>query len=1367
MCSNKMRAMCSLPLAYWLTLILAIATTSCVDKFGFGSLFGEGDGYTVNFNIDTPQDIIVTSRAGSGAFDDSRVYDVYLMLFSIPNQGTPTDADCRLEKIFYQDVSGNIQAYDNGDESNGTDSPNHEFSMRGLTITNGKYRVYAIANLRHPSKAYQKSATDFVNKLNEFINNSDKRAEYTVESLKHAYLAADSTIREVPDQASGAGSIMMGVFKSDDQNLQTPEGLCVFETPGSTVDGAVYLSRLDARINFVVKSGSPDIQFTLTNYSVAQVPRFSALYAGEKDYIEVKRVGTENEYVGYHFGDENDTNQIPGNSSDPKTDLRNCFIEDNIIQEVTRNADHSYSFTFYMPENRNKPTATIGAFNERELRQKDASGKNLRYTFSADPESTDDDAQSPLYDRYARRRLWAKANMYSTYVILEGEYSGTLSQEDLKGLRARTANHEISGLTDQQINDMMSGKSTQKVTAHVQYMIHLGDCSSNSVASDTLNNFDVLRNTNYTYEVTVKGINSIYLEAKLGTPENQTGAQGTIIAEDTEDNVLLDSHNETILLKFTRTQFMENVNDVSDLNTFIAYRTYTPFNDLYSRANLNIDPTQDPANAAWLRFALCDRDANGNYKAELKDYGDAANTKLMSIDDLIMSIRDAIYYRARGITDTHSTDYVANINQYVPSGITTNENLFDSQGNLYVTCFVNENFYDEENTDYAGNTVSDNEMASQADTYYKTHDALNTPQKLFAWRMEQPTYQRFLANSTRKIPYSLIHYQQLFRNVYWKYYVNTAPRAFYLLTGASNSKDLRSRTVEPRFVIKQRAIQSPYTNSRLYDNYSLLAGQTIAPLQYGFGIESVDETRYPWWDVEPATKRSSYFTGNITRHSPTSGVANQLTDRNQTFAFARIDNNDDENNNRYDFNNGMYNALNPKIGIWRFFVGQRWSDAVNPQTNGYTNLADVNADHGYVGMRQDTYSEFYFLSNDLRGYGLQYMVFGCLQRNRDINRDGRIDADELQWYLPAMGQLVAVEMATDVYSDNDAYLIKEGREYSKVNGIWRHNDENPLQWWISRETRAGMSKLWQTRFLSSSYRTPWLWAPDKYHIDKYIYFNQTEVNYAYRCVRNLGNIKTTEAQEYKEKGPQNLVTKLSDVGGFTILSTMYMPTAVHIPTPRKDETGDYGQDQFNVDKLYKNIMLAKTLIDTESPAGTYTAKIIGEENSHDNTIQARYASYWQNGIKIEGKRTPCDALNHPTYVTPGNGRADNPLYTDNGGYTNWRTPTASELVLLMNVDEIPPKKILEYVTLTNRQQASAAQFVRKTFDNSTNITSSSITYALRFSKTELNIGWSPSEQKLSRGYGGRATRCVRDITDRELQELAASSASARSRSSRR
>ena len=108
-------------------------------------------------------------------------------------------------------------------------------------------------------------------------------------------------------------------------------------------------------------------------------------------------------------------------------------------------------------------------------------------------------------------KTWTNAPANSTFIVVKGEYTGA------------------------------------SYIGNVEYTIHLGNFSART--AESYKNFTVNRNEYQKYTVTVNGVSKIVAEV-TGT-EQQPGAEGVITAVSNQTNLVLDSHYESCLLKFS------------------------------------------------------------------------------------------------------------------------------------------------------------------------------------------------------------------------------------------------------------------------------------------------------------------------------------------------------------------------------------------------------------------------------------------------------------------------------------------------------------------------------------------------------------------------------------------------------------------------------------------------------------------------------------------------------------------------------------------------------------------------------------------------------------------------------------------------
>ena len=188
---------------------------------------------------------------------------------------------------------------------------------------------------------------------------------------------------------------------------------------------------------------------------------------------------------------DNDTTIVTGENA----------VEFNHFASTTVNPaiDSVYSFDFYMPEN---IYGVTGGVNDYQLRDK--------WTVNSEK---------------LLGKQWTYAPQTSTFVVISGTYSGNSTVDD----------------------NGTEGSGNHAVTGDVQYTIHLGDFSD---LTGNNGNYSVARNVSYTYNVSVKGVNKIVVEA-LTNREDQPGAEGQIFTYDGSTySYELDAHYEQLFLEY-------------------------------------------------------------------------------------------------------------------------------------------------------------------------------------------------------------------------------------------------------------------------------------------------------------------------------------------------------------------------------------------------------------------------------------------------------------------------------------------------------------------------------------------------------------------------------------------------------------------------------------------------------------------------------------------------------------------------------------------------------------------------------------------------------------------------------------------------
>ena len=251
-------------------------------------------------------------------------------------------------------------------------------------------------------------------------------------------------------------------------------------------------------------------------------------------------------------------------------------------EETTGNIATDMGFTFWMVENRLNGQKKI----EDQGTVKDTYG--LREKENKDPIEGATDKPNVTNNGY----VYAPDN--GTYVVIKGEFAGEST---------------VSG-------------NTGPVEADVTYVIHLGYVDGEDYTAKA-NDFFSNRNTKYTYNVTVNGVNDIIVEVIADDAETEPapGAEGDVIFTEGTTRYRLDAHYETVLLKFNRNQLESGENKVN----FFSYRVETPFASYLWTGDNDItyyDNKDGIKDENWIRFVRNEKGYNQAYSTDFRPYND-------------------------------------------------------------------------------------------------------------------------------------------------------------------------------------------------------------------------------------------------------------------------------------------------------------------------------------------------------------------------------------------------------------------------------------------------------------------------------------------------------------------------------------------------------------------------------------------------------------------------------------------------------------------------------------------------------------------------------------------------------------------------
>ena len=303
------------------------------------------------------------------------------------------------------------------------------------------------------------------------------------------------------------------------------------------------------------------------------------------------------------------------------------------------------SYQCYLPANVQTTTASPATFNEREKNAYDGTGKK---TFDNAPEN-------------------------ATYVVIHGKYQGGDYAGDLS------------------------------------YTVHLGDFTHN------MSDFSVAANSNYEYTLTIKGVNNFIAESQKNGED--PGSEGVVIFKGT-DILEVDCHYEARVMKFSmselnklinvekygyilkiQTAFCETISMIVDgegrIYDAAEFKTHSNPTVLTTVGTngMPVDASKilisGNADFDWVRFVK-----NTGYYSSYYTPSQRPGCKVSSSH----AISDVCAYPGRANTQT----IFEFLRDLYKAGKEKTASYFNATGSsVYVTCFVDENYYPDKNwTEY-------------------------------------------------------------------------------------------------------------------------------------------------------------------------------------------------------------------------------------------------------------------------------------------------------------------------------------------------------------------------------------------------------------------------------------------------------------------------------------------------------------------------------------------------------------------------------------------------------------------------------------------------------------------------------------------
>lgn len=625
------------------------------------------------------------------------------------------------------------------------------------------------------------------------------------------------------------------------------------------------------------------------------------------------------------------TKSVLTNTNKSNTESDNTYIN-SASMTIGNVSGGNYTFSFYMPENilKANENASITTYQDRDKWSGDKGSR---------PEN----------------KTWTNAPRNSTFVVISGTYSQ-------------------SGDT----TDTTDKTDKNSYTGNVSYTIHLGDFSN----SGSLDNFNVERNCSYTYKMSVKGVDSIVVEAGKDGDENQPGAEGQIFTYDASTySYELDAHYEQVFLEYNLSTIAKAI--TTALGTYAETKPSDEAIDNAIADNLILVIQSEAMDYTHATATDAEPYTVQNKRGTLSPYRIYANAVRNAADPAAAAATAAVAKEnvlAGAGTDIHPTkgfDY-----KWVEFWPQTGTDIADYPGvsewsREDLTGFKNDGVYGGTATTDSGHlkdvydvivamgkVVKKIYKGEGVSTYNYAEDGITVTQSNNGY------VARFTAFVNEY--YYYCHPLTKAKVTSWSVITNKIPREMIIAMSSSISQDGNSSYSQIYSYITQASIQTFY-NSRVSDIN-------------GFGIETYNETPHITFGKE-----------GLNGLSKTDGRSNQIT----------------------------------LIGG----LPQNWNAFIASSYNGWTK--SVGSDRTTHKLSEAAYK------TSSGGSGAYY---ACLSRNRDLNGNGVIDGNEIRWYLPSLNEYIRIGVGSNAISNAAQLYMGDKMDMKKPTPAGSYNNGYPTDY---------------------------------------------------------------------------------------------------------------------------------------------------------------------------------------------------------------------------------------------------------------------------------------------------------------------------------
>lgn len=514
----------------------------------------------------------------------------------------------------------------------------------------------------------------------------------------------------------------------------------------------------------------------------------------------------------------------------------------------------------------------------------------------------------------------------------------------------------------------------------------------------------------------------------------------------------------------------------------------------------------------------------------------------------------------------------------------------------------------------------------------------------------------------------------------WMSYVNQDPRRFYIKTTQKKSADGLRIYARSKYGVTQKSIQTYYNTTDI----------NKVPMDKGVvGTERVNET-------EGLTVRSN------------TSITWTTSDQNGRLNIGRWVTKGDES---------ILSGDEDSRPQWSSFI-RYTNDYMSPQaipavTGNRTQGGDGIAAHNATLPSLVTISSGTVTFSDPSESTTAVEAMNlCMSRNRDNNGNGRIDPEEIRWYIPTIGKYLRLLLGAESLTDpvmNYKSVTRLSAVNNNGNAVATGNNQNGWQTPGTNGTAIFSDVLSRYMFVASNAASgegvvsPMiLWAMEGMSTSTWAQAHAWGGNYSnpwnVRCIRNLGTDLTTVSDEDKTE-----MAYYHEPGSNIVEMKYYDPRSIRVIayTGNGDTPTDYNPNpmpshlvtQYEYNMVYKEFEFSSTDLPDGVPSGYRNA----------------------TGLQTYMYTNPCSTLNT----------------TAKGG---WRIPNQKEAAILRNLGILSGGSC--WLTCT-------ANYFNTTTGYGGDYTNGQNRFLVMLSTHGILL----TDKNISQQGSNMRVRCVRDYTD--------------------